>query len=840
MYDGWSGALSRSTYDLCRFYNLGPEAERAVRDVIRSYKVLEITDAALFCKAARNEPREFYTDESSFAEVISQLQPPMPTKYATFPPELDMAMIRAMIGSVEASSSFRPTEHLEQHINDMFTDVKIPPHITKIMLPVEAELPMSTPDQLRDCVSKRLVPISNQLYAAAKFPYRWFCKGDKALLAALRDLRDPEGHIVSPTWITTDCILEIAKPVEIAAFITPKNLEELNLAGQAVHVVRSRENVLPSSGETDRKNSPWHSEDSYAKALIAQMGANFWFTGASVGSPQCFWDGHFMVMAQVIENGQHLDIHFSRVVAAGSRFSPYLQQITVQTLHASVADHIKTATETAKRRQEALKLKLHDIETAQKELLAAMTKAEDRMEGTEVALCCAKEQGNADAAMAENEVEECKKMQLATSAAATKMASEAKIAKEKYEEAKAAVDDLQDARASERESGVLHDEHPLPYVDCGRNILGGGLHGIVCDGEFHDVHGMTIPVVVKMPRLSRKMAELNEAAEAMEHELQVYKALHRIQGSVIPRLYGCGYVDDWYSGRSIPALVLENAGEKNLTSPDISTLTDDEKLDIIDVLGTFHKKGWVHGDIAERNILYSIDTNGRKKFRLCDLALAEKWECREDTRDETFNLFEILYITKTLTERSGAARRDQGSLRRLLGSGCARSVYILSDSGGSPSLSPGRLVLGRRWQSLLWSVRCLVKEGKYDRMRTEATLQRHKTEDSSIESSDTLKYEDKDEDKEDADKDKETPDSDTSVHREVLKPKPKPKDDDDEIDDDDDKSVLERQRRRHIKQRRAAAAEQEDTVPSKKTLMLQMKWILRNDMASLFVNMIPY
>ncbi len=157
-------------------------------------------------------------------------------------------------------------------------------------------------------------------------------------------------------------------------------------------------------------------------------------------------------------------------------------------------------------------------------------------------------------------------------------------------------------RASEKESGVLHDEHPLPYVDCGRNILGGGLHGIVCDGEFHDVDGTTIPVVVKIPRLTRKMAQLNEAAEAMEHEFQVYKALHHIQGSVIPRLYGCGYVDDWYSRRSIPALVLENAGENNLTSLDISTLTDDEKLDIISVLGAFVGR-----------LLLSFDTNN------CDL-----------------------------------------------------------------------------------------------------------------------------------------------------------------------------------------------------------------------------
>lgn len=155
MYDGWSGALSRSTYDLSRFYNLGPEAERAVRDAIRSYKVLEITDAALFCKAARNEPREFYTDESSFAEVISQLQPPMPTKYATFPPELDMAMIRAMIGSVEASSSFRPTEHLEQHINDMFTDVKVRYPVPILYLDGVLELHTDSSSHHQDYVAYR-------------------------------------------------------------------------------------------------------------------------------------------------------------------------------------------------------------------------------------------------------------------------------------------------------------------------------------------------------------------------------------------------------------------------------------------------------------------------------------------------------------------------------------------------------------------------------------------------------------------------------------------------------------------------------------------------------------
>ncbi|KAK0450360.1 uncharacterized protein EV420DRAFT_750912 [Desarmillaria tabescens] len=397
-----------------------------------------------------------------------------------------------------------------------------------------------------------------------------------------------------------------------------------------------------------------------------------------------------MVMAKVIENGERLDIHFSRVVAAGSRFTPSLQQITAQTLHASVAGHIKAAKEAARRRQDAQERKLRDIEVAEEEALTAVTEVEDKMEGVEQALRRTKARGDVDTTTAEKEVERCEKMQLAASEVAAKMAREAKIATENYEEGKAAVDDLQGGgcyvsdiyrklnsyglftsigilaarglpqrharrkpnvslvvhpfgRASYKWSGVLHDKHPLPYVDCGRNILGGGLHGIVCDGIFHDVDGTTIPVVVKMPRLTRKVAQLNEAAAAMEHEFQVYNALRHMQGSVIPRLYGCGYVDDWYSGRSIPALVLENAGGNNLTSLDISTLTQDVKIAINNVLSTFHKEGWLHGDIAERNILYSTGTDGRKQFRLCDLSLAERWECELDKRDEIFELFKILH-----------------------------------------------------------------------------------------------------------------------------------------------------------------------------------------------------
>lgn len=209
MCNGWSGALSRSTSEIKDIYDLDSDEECAYH-VEMPKRLLEITDGALFCKAADNEPRDLSKDESSFAEVLSQLEPPMPDKYIKFPLELDIATIRAMLGSVEVSSSFRPTERLEQHINEMFTNVKvrisffdtlirwgytltsiqIPLHMTELVLPLEKILScLDSKDRLPYQVSGRMVPMTNHLYEAASFPYRRFCGSSEELLVALRDLR---------------------------------------------------------------------------------------------------------------------------------------------------------------------------------------------------------------------------------------------------------------------------------------------------------------------------------------------------------------------------------------------------------------------------------------------------------------------------------------------------------------------------------------------------------------------------------------------------------------------------------------------------------------------------
>lgn len=54
-----------------------------------------------------------------------------------------------------------------------------------------------------------------------------------------------------------------------------------------------------------------------------------------------------------------------------------------------------------------------------------------------------------------------------------------------------------------------------------------------------------------------------------------------------------------------------------------------------------HNEGWIHGDIAGRNILYSTDTNGRKTFRLCDLSFAERWHCDYDRHDDIGDLYKV-------------------------------------------------------------------------------------------------------------------------------------------------------------------------------------------------------
>lgn len=54
-----------------------------------------------------------------------------------------------------------------------------------------------------------------------------------------------------------------------------------------------------------------------------------------------------------------------------------------------------------------------------------------------------------------------------------------------------------------------------------------------------------------------------------------------------------------------------------------------------------HNEGWIHGDIAGRNILYSTDTNGRKTFRLCDLSFAERWHSADDKHGDVGDLYKV-------------------------------------------------------------------------------------------------------------------------------------------------------------------------------------------------------
>ncbi|KAK0199924.1 hypothetical protein DFS33DRAFT_1388223 [Desarmillaria ectypa] len=218
---GWLGALS--AYRPIHNVNIDPAEEGDPRVLNRPrFKMLEITDVALFCKTPHSEPPDLDREESWSFAVRSQLQLGIELTSGSTPcPELDIAMIRAMLGSVQILS-FRPMEHLEKYINKMFTDLKIPLHTTKLILPRKSCCPVYL-------LKSRF---------ATSFPFRWFSNDDRELLAALRDV---DGQLVSSVWSKADCMLvkidpateEVARPVEIVAFITLKSPDYLDLAGQA-------------------------------------------------------------------------------------------------------------------------------------------------------------------------------------------------------------------------------------------------------------------------------------------------------------------------------------------------------------------------------------------------------------------------------------------------------------------------------------------------------------------------------------------------------------------------------------------------------------------------------
>ncbi|KAI3639769.1 hypothetical protein MIR68_002083 [Amoeboaphelidium protococcarum] len=138
------------------------------------------------------------------------------------------------------------------------------------------------------------------------------------------------------------------------------------------------------------------------------------------------------------------------------------------------------------------------------------------------------------------------------------------------------------------------------------NIIYRGRFGAVAIGNYADEVG----VIFKTVDLSKKP----DALEQFNNEVEVYKALESLQGTVIPRFIAYGTLCSM-----LLVIVLENVGQ-SMTTEQYS----EREADVQEALDKIHALGYRHGDLRPANM--TVDSSGR--VRIIDFEMAEKADGR--------------------------------------------------------------------------------------------------------------------------------------------------------------------------------------------------------------------
>ncbi|KAI3633068.1 hypothetical protein MIR68_009143 [Amoeboaphelidium protococcarum] len=134
------------------------------------------------------------------------------------------------------------------------------------------------------------------------------------------------------------------------------------------------------------------------------------------------------------------------------------------------------------------------------------------------------------------------------------------------------------------------------------SIIYRGRYGAVALGNYADQQG----VIFKTVDLSKKP----DALEQFNNEVEVYKALESLQGTVIPKFFAYGTLCSM-----LLVIVLENVGSYMTTEQ-----YSERKSDVYEALDKINALGYRHGDVRFPNL--TIDRNGR--VRIIDFEMAEK------------------------------------------------------------------------------------------------------------------------------------------------------------------------------------------------------------------------
>lgn len=215
----------------------------------------------------------------------------------------------------------------------------------------------------------------------------------------------------------------------------------------------------------------------------------------------------------------------------------------------------------------------------------------------------------------------------------TKMKQANKLIEERMNEKLAERSDRQENEGSLSSSGAaLDDELPLESIDVQFQPIeafGPLNHGVA---YRMDVHGYDSVM---------KIVDVNKdhvGAEMFEKEVENYMALQELWGLAMPKLVGDGpismgrrMITVTYEGKSLQQLIKEK-GES-----DLQILKKDIAKKAEDALKAIHDRGYVHGDIAARNITY----NSNGEVKIIDFSMAFKSTDQEDFSNEMDKLKQL-------------------------------------------------------------------------------------------------------------------------------------------------------------------------------------------------------
>ncbi|KAI0066618.1 hypothetical protein BV25DRAFT_1912670 [Artomyces pyxidatus] len=163
----------------------------------------------------------------------------------------------------------------------------------------------------------------------------------------------------------------------------------------------------------------------------------------------------------------------------------------------------------------------------------------------------------------------------------------------------------------------------------------------------------SVPVVCKLGEDAIK--------KRLKKEQRLYDGkLKHLQGSWIPKLYGCFYGE--VDGDDRTLLILEDCGET--VTECFAKMELSFKVDLIEAFREIHRAGVIHCDVAERNVLVK---NGRPVVIDFGEAVEQECKCKMDMVPGDYRPHEAVFNCNELYQLGRSLRIWQPSTIRYMG-----------------------------------------------------------------------------------------------------------------------------------------------------------------------------